>query len=95
MRPDQIFAISAISVIAVTILSLASMWTRRRRPDTGLERRLQLMEQKLEGIQQAIDAVAVETERISEGQRFTAKLLAESPRAGADGATAPGQRAGI
>ena len=32
---------------------------------------------RLERIEQAIDAVAVEVERISEGQRFTTKLLAD------------------
>jgi hypothetical protein len=36
-----------------------------------------------EHIEQAIDAIAVEVERISEGQRFTTKLLTEKPeRAG-------------
>ena len=32
---------------------------------------------RLERIEQAIDAIAVEVERISEGQRFTTKLLSE------------------
>lgn len=32
---------------------------------------------RLERMEQAIDAIAVEVERISEGQRFTTKLLAE------------------
>jgi hypothetical protein len=32
---------------------------------------------RLERIEQAVDAVAVEVERISEGQRFTTKLLSE------------------
>jgi len=31
---------------------------------------------RLERMEQAIDAIAVEVERISEGQRFTSKLLA-------------------
>ena len=35
---------------------------------------------RLERIEQAVDAVALEVERISEGQRFTTKLL--SDRAG-------------
>ena len=33
--------------------------------------------QRLERMEQSIDAIAVEIERISEGQRFTTKLLAE------------------
>lgn len=40
---------------------------------------------RLERMEQAIEAVAVEVERISEGQRFTTKLLSErvgeAPRA--------------
>jgi hypothetical protein len=32
---------------------------------------------RLERMEQAIDSVAVEVERISEGQRFTTKLLSE------------------
>jgi hypothetical protein len=37
---------------------------------------------RLERMEQAIDAIAVEVERISEGQRFTTKLLSE--RVGAE-----------
>jgi hypothetical protein len=33
---------------------------------------------RLERMEQSIDAIAVEIERISEGQRFTTKLLAET-----------------
>jgi len=34
---------------------------------------------RLERMEQAIDSIAVEVERISEGQRFTTKLLSERP----------------
>ena len=34
--------------------------------------------ERLERMEQSIDAVAVEIERISEGQRFTTKLLSEN-----------------
>ena len=37
---------------------------------------------RLERMEQAIDAIAVEVERISEGQRFTSKLLAERAEIG-------------
>lgn len=33
---------------------------------------------RLERMEQSLDAIAVEIERISEGQRFTTRLLAES-----------------
>ena len=35
---------------------------------------------RMERMEHAIDAIAVEIERISEGQRFTTKLLSESRR---------------
>ena len=35
------------------------------------------IEQRLERMEQAIESVAVEVERISEAQRFTAKLLSD------------------
>ena len=38
---------------------------------------------RLERIEQAVDAIAVEVERISEGQRFTTKLLSEVRSTGA------------
>jgi hypothetical protein len=34
-------------------------------------------DERLEQIQQSIDAVAIEVERIAEAQRFTAKLMAD------------------
>ena len=40
---------------------------------------------RLDRIEQAVEAIAVEVERISEGQRFTTKLLSE-------GKSAPDQR---
>jgi hypothetical protein len=39
-----------------------------------------------ERIEQAIDAIAVEVERISEGQRFTTKLLTDRPERAGPGA---------
>lgn len=36
--------------------------------------------QRLQAIEQAVESVAIEVERISEGQRFTSKLLADRAR---------------
>jgi hypothetical protein len=35
---------------------------------------------RMERLEQAVDAVAIEVERISEGQRFVTKILADQPR---------------
>jgi hypothetical protein len=37
---------------------------------------------RLERMEQAIDSIAIEVERISEGQRFTTRLLSEATAAG-------------
>jgi hypothetical protein len=39
---------------------------------------------RLERMEQAIDSIAVEVERISEAQRFTTKLLSEKTRSYSD-----------
>ena len=47
---------------------------------------------RLERIEQAIEAMAVEVERISEGQRFVTKLLAERNSSPAAAIPAAGER---
>lgn len=47
---------------------------------------------RLDRIEHAVEAIAVEVERISEGQRFTTKLLAE--RSAADAARPASERGG-
>ena len=48
------------------------------------------VQERLERMEQAIDSIAIEVERISEGQRFTTRLLSEArsadalPRGGHD-----------
>ena len=60
---------------AGTVLSLAKMRMR------GRERRSELsdpgIDERLYRIEQAVDAMAIEIERMAESQRFTTKILAE------------------
>ncbi len=44
---------------------------------------------RLERMEQALDSIAIEVERISEGQRFTTKLLAERNTVEASGLSKP------
>lgn len=62
------------SVMQAVIKSIES---RRKKalPDSAAER----LEERLSRIEQAVDSIAVEVERVSEGQRFTTKLLADRP----------------
>jgi hypothetical protein len=53
------------------------------------------IDQRLERIEQAVEAIAIEMERVSEGQRFTTKLLADrvpSPQSSSVSAVPPDAR---
>lgn len=66
-----------IALAAIIILyPLARAFGRRidRAPSTKLPAEVQT---QLAQLNQAVEAIAVEVERISEGQRFTTKLLSE------------------
>jgi hypothetical protein len=79
-RYTAIVAVTALItggvVLAMLGQAIASVYANRRKrslTEPGLVR----IEERLSRIEQAIDAVSVEVERISEGQRFTSKLLAD------------------
>jgi len=56
---------------------------RFERRDAASPASLAKIDERLSRLEAGIDSIAIEVERISEGQRFTAKLLAE--RAGSPG----------
>ena len=60
-----------VHVIATSVLKYAELHAKR--PDTVPP----AVDARLERIEHAMDAIAIEVERISEAQRFTTKLLAE------------------
>lgn len=65
-----------------------------RRMDKGMPAQLPSTDivARLDRIEQAVEAVATEVERISEGQRFTTRLLSESRGASLPASTAPRQQ---
>ena len=69
-------AITAIISAGCVFSALALAWGSRR-PASIKPQRLDALEDRLGRVEQAIDSVAVEVERIGEAHRFTAKLLAE------------------
>src|SRR6478609_3382972 len=70
-----VFAIPAIVlVVRMSLRHKEKMATLNSNDGRSLE-----IEARLERIEQAVDAVALEMERIGEGQRFVTKLLAERP----------------
>jgi hypothetical protein len=80
-RNSAIVALAAIIcgtlIVTTLVTSIVRAVIRRRErapvDDTVVAR----LEDRLSRIEQGIDAMSVEVERISEGQRFTTKLLSE------------------
>ncbi|NUQ11680.1 MAG: hypothetical protein HUU26_05020 [Gemmatimonadaceae bacterium] len=62
--------------VSVVVMSIAGVLTARRRRDVVSEN-ADRIEERLIRMEQAIDAIATEVERVAEGQRFTTRLLAE------------------
>ena len=78
--PGELIPIVMFVCIAVTAIGVpvARAWAKRleRGPSPGPSMSPDV-QARLERMEQAIDSIAIEVERISEGQRFTTKLLAE------------------
>ncbi len=81
MDPDAIAALGAVFMIFVlapiAFAAARMMWKRTNRPipppalaDDASRR--------LERLEQGMDAIAIEIERVSEGQRFVTRLLSEA-----------------
>jgi hypothetical protein len=94
LGPGQVVAISIVTIIFV-LAPLAVGYARvlfRRSKQPALPPAIfNDAAQRLERVEAAVDAIALEIERISEGQRFVTKLLSESQPAPKLGA---GQRSG-
>lgn len=76
--PIALFASVAFTVVGV---SFARVLGRRIDAQNGSGNNEVI--RRLERMEQAIDAIAVEVERVSEAQRFTTKLLSEKSGSGA------------
>lgn len=78
MDPNLAEVIETMVVASVVLIAFAVVvFTRRRSPNAD-SRQLELVLSRLQRIEEAVDAIAIEMERVSEGQRFTAKVLAEN-----------------
>ena len=82
MNEDIVIPIAGMLMIIVLsigvplVVALGKKWERQDK----LPKVPNDMTDRLTRMEQAIDAIAVEVERISEGQRFTTKILADRPR---------------
>src|SRR3954470_13347684 len=85
MGPEIIVPLGAFATACICGIGIPISRAYARRLDSEAKNPRVPMEVtgRLERIEQSLEAVAIEVERISEGQRFTTKLLSE-------GRTAPG-----
>ena len=73
----QVMAIIVASVGSLVVIAGMAKFAFFRRPPKERPTPLPHEDDRLRRLEEAVDAIAVEVERISEGQRFTTKLLAE------------------
>ena len=89
---NQSMALSVLGIIFIgfplAIGMAKSMWRRSIKPAVPPQV-LTETAQRLERLESSVDAIAIEIERISEGQRFVTKLLSEGQPAPAIGAGSP------
>ena len=85
--PPEVESISIafFAMIAVIIIGLPLMRAIARRIERGTPVAAPIpveIRNQLQQITQSVDAIAIEVERISEGQRFTTKMLADRVKEG-------------
>lgn len=76
-------SIAFIVMISFVIVGLPLVRAIARRIDKGSQPPPAIpreMRDQLQQISQSVDAIAIEVERISEGQRFTTRMLADKPQ---------------
>jgi hypothetical protein len=80
-NPEIIIVPVVFAIPAVVLLARMSYRHKEKMADIqgGSPNRQADLEARLDRIEQAVDTIAVEMERIGEGQRFVTKLLAERP----------------
>ena len=77
-RYSMVVALTGQLCGTLLLISVIVAWTiRRRSPAVASNDGVQRIESRLSEMQQSLDAVAIEVERISEAQRFATKLLSE------------------
>ena len=76
VSPGDVAIIAIVfGTTSATILSLVKMRMKAREQQHSLPSTR--VEDRLDRIEQAVDAIAIEVERMSESQRFTTRLLTE------------------
>ncbi|HMG70521.1 MAG TPA: hypothetical protein VK544_05360 [Gemmatimonadaceae bacterium] len=84
MGPEIVVPLGAFvcAIILAIGVPVARAYSRRMDAESKYPRLPNEVTQRLERMEQTLEAVAIEVERITEGQRFTTKLLSEGRGAG-------------
>jgi hypothetical protein len=90
LMPLEVVIIIIVAIVAGTGSGVLRILLNRPRRAALPQADLEGIRDGLGQLQQAVDAIAVEVERLSEGQRFTTKLLSKQAREVAP--TPPGVR---
>ena len=82
MNPElwvpAVTTVAIVAIVAGVAYRLIKMWLQRPEEPLSIQATdLQEIRGRLGQLQQAVDATAIEVERLSEGQRYTTKLLAD------------------
>ena len=80
MGPEIIVPLGGMTMVLAIVVGrpLVSAWAKKLENESKRPALSPEVANRLERMEQSLDAIAVEVERISEGQRFTTKLLAET-----------------
>ncbi|HEX2723553.1 MAG TPA: hypothetical protein VHM24_11610 [Gemmatimonadaceae bacterium] len=75
----RVVTIGTMFILFPMALALArNIWRRGSKPAVVPQQLSSAAEQRLERLEQGVDAIAIEIERVAEGQRFVTRLLAEA-----------------
>jgi len=93
-KNEALVAVMAFAMITAVLLPISLAFARRMRnnsspPPQGMSAEL---DERLRRMEQAIESVAIEVERVGEGQRFATQLLANAPARTLAASTAGAER---
>jgi hypothetical protein len=80
--PPELIGIPLVFSITATV-AIVKMWLTHKEKMAGLSAprdNASLLDARLERVEQTVESIAIEMERVSEGQRFVTKLLSERAR---------------
>ncbi len=91
--PDAVVGMSFAFIFAVPDADVdRDRATHLARPAVGAGATPTTIAPRLDRLEQAVDAIAIEVERVAEGQRFVTKVLTERPAAGTAATSPPSHR---